>query len=90
MPIDILISRYIRRQMYGMIKLFNTIGGKEMNEAIVLNPTRLILAALIGLVLLLVLIIKFKIHAMISILIGAITIGIVAGMPFTEIVTACK
>lgn len=59
-----------------------------MSEAIILNPTRLVIAALIGLALLLVLIIKFKIHAMISILIGAITIGIVAGMPFTEIVTA--
>lgn len=61
---------------------------KQMGEAITLDPTRLVLAALIGLALLLVLIIKFKIHAMISILIGAITIGIVAGMPFTEIVTA--
>lgn len=59
-----------------------------MSEAITLNPTRLVIAALIGLALLLVLIIKFKIHAMISILVGAITIGIVAGMPFTEIVTA--
>ena len=61
---------------------------KEMSEAIALNPTRLVLAAVIGLVLLLVLIIKFKIHAMISILIGAICIGLVAGMPFTDIVTA--
>lgn len=59
-----------------------------MSEAITLDPTRLVLAALIGLALLLVLIIKFKIHAMISILLGAITIGMVAGMPFTEIVTA--
>lgn len=59
-----------------------------MSEAIALDPIRLVLAALAGLVLLLVLIIKFKIHAMISILIGAITIGIVSGMPFTEIVTA--
>lgn len=61
---------------------------KQMSEAITLDPTRLVLAALIGLALLLVLIIKFKIHAMISILLGAITIGMVAGMPFTEIVTA--
>ncbi|MGN0243402.1 MAG: GntP family permease [Lachnospiraceae bacterium] len=64
------------------------IGGLQMNEAIALDPTRLVIAALVGLALLLVLIIKFKIHAMISILIGAITIGIVAGMPFTDIVTA--
>lgn len=59
-----------------------------MSEAIALDPARLVLAALAGLALLLVLIIKFKIHAMISILTGAITIGIIAGMPFTEIVTA--
>ena len=52
-----------------------------MNDVIALNPTRLVIAAIVGLALLLVLIIKFKIHAMISILVGAITIGIVAGMP---------
>lgn len=52
------------------------------------NTVRLIVAAIVGLLLLLVLIIKFKIHAMISILIGAITIGLIAGMPFTEIVKA--
>lgn len=75
----------MRRQMYGTII---SIGGRKMNETIVLDPTRLVVAALIGLALLLILIIKFKIHAMISILIGAITIGIIAGMPFTEIVTA--
>ena len=59
-----------------------------MSETVVLDPTRLVIAALGGLALLLVLIIKFKIHAMISILIGAITIGLVAGMPFSEIVLA--
>lgn len=58
------------------------------NTATALDPTRLVIAALIGLVLLLVLIIKFKIQAMVSILIGAITIGLVAGMPFEDIVTA--
>lgn len=57
-------------------------------DVVSLNPTRLILAAVIGLALLLVLIIVFKIHAMISILIGAITIGVIAGMPLTDIVTA--
>ena len=41
-----------------------------MGTDTMLDPTRLIIAALIGLALLLVLIIKFKIHAMISILIG--------------------
>ena len=59
-----------------------------MNETITLDPTRLVIAALVGLALLLVLIIKFKIHAMISILIGAIAIGIVSGMPFDNIVLA--
>ena len=53
-----------------------------------LNPTRLLLAALIGLIILLVLIIKFNVHAMISILLGAISIGIIAGMPLEQIVTA--
>lgn len=53
-----------------------------------LNPTRLVAAALIGLVILLVLIIKFKIQAMVAILIGAIAIGLIAGMPFGDIINA--
>lgn len=53
-----------------------------------LNPTRLVAAALIGLVILLVLIIKFKIQAMVAILIGAIAIGLIAGMPFGGIINA--
>ncbi len=57
-------------------------------EAAALNPTRLVIAALIGLVILLVLIIKFNIQAMIAILIGALSIGLMAGMPFEQIVTA--
>lgn len=59
-----------------------------MSETVVLDPARLVIAALVGLALLLVLIIKFKIHAMLSILLGAITIGVVAGMPFADIVSA--
>ena len=55
---------------------------------VMLDPTRLVLAAVIGLILLLVLIIKFKVHAMISILVGAITIGLIAGMPLTSIVAS--
>ena len=50
------------------------------------DATRLIFAAVAGLILLLVLIIKFKVHAMISILVGAVGIGLMAGMPLTEIV----
>lgn len=57
-------------------------------EGTALNPTRLVAAALIGLVILLVLIIRFKIQAMVAILIGAIAIGLIAGMPFENIVTA--
>ena len=57
-------------------------------EAVALNPGRLVAAAEIGLVLLLVLIIKFKVQAMVAILIGAIAIGLLAGMPYEQIVTA--
>lgn len=57
-----------------------------MDAAVALNPTRLIVAALLGLIILLVLIIKFKIQAMVAILIGAIAIGITAGMPFAAII----
>ena len=46
-----------------------------MEAAATLDPTRLILAAVIGLVILLVLIIKCKVQAMISILVGAISVG---------------
>lgn len=59
-----------------------------MGNVVELDTTRLVIAAIIGLALLLVLIIKFKVHAMLSILIGAIAIGLIAGMPFEEIVTA--
>ena len=53
-----------------------------------LNPTRLVIAAVVGLILLLILIIKFKIQAMIAILVGAILIGLGAGMPFEQVVTS--
>lgn len=58
----------------------------EANAEVILNPGRLVAAALIGLVILLLLIIVFKVQAMIAILIGAIIIGIIAGMPFADIV----
>ena len=47
------------------------------------DAARLVFAAVAGLILLLVLIIKFKVHAMISILIGAVGIGLMAGMPLS-------
>ena len=59
-----------------------------MSEGVVLNPTRLVLAAIVGLVILLVLIIKFNVQAMIAILIGAICIGLLAGMPTQDIISA--
>ena len=59
-----------------------------MEATAALDSTRLILAAVIGLAILLVLIIRFKVHAMLSILIGAVAIGMIAGMPFDDIVTA--
>ena len=59
-----------------------------MSEVTALDPARLVTAAVVGLASLLVLIIKCKIHAMLSILLGAITIGMIEGMPFSEIVSA--
>ena len=59
-----------------------------MGTETMLDPTRLVIAALLGLTLLLLMIIRFKIHAMISILTGALVIGLAAGMPFGDIVTA--
>ena len=47
------------------------------------DAARLVFAAVAGLILLLILIIKFKVHAMISILIGAVGIGLMAGMPLS-------
>lgn len=49
------------------------------------DPTRLIISAGVGIVLLLFLIIKFKLHPVISMMISAIVIGIGAGMPLNLI-----
>lgn len=57
-----------------------------MNELITLDPTRLVCAALIGLVFLLVLIIRYRLQAMIAILVSSVLIGLAAGMPFSLIV----
>ena len=59
-----------------------------MEAVVALDPTRLVIAAVVGLILLLVLIIKFKVQAMVSILVGAITIGLVAGMPLSVIINS--
>ena len=59
-----------------------------MNALTALDPTRLVIAAVIGLVILLALIIRFKVPAMIAILLGAVLIGLGAGMSFDQIVKA--
>ena len=53
-----------------------------------LDPTRLIIAAIAGIILLLVLIIRFRLQAMIAILVGAVAIGLGAGMPFEQIIAS--
>lgn len=45
------------------------------------DPVRLMIAAAVGIILLLTLIIKFKLHPVISMMIAAIVIGAGAGMP---------
>lgn len=45
------------------------------------EPMRLMLASIIGIALLLFLIIRFKLHPVISMMLSAIVIGIGAGMP---------
>lgn len=49
------------------------------------NPTRLVISAIVGIALLLFLIIRFKLHPVISMLISAVVIGIGAGMPLSLI-----
>lgn len=51
------------------------------------NPTRLMISALIGIIILLVMIIRFKLHPVLSMMISAIIIGIGAGMPL-DMITA--
>ncbi len=53
-----------------------------------IDATRLILSAVCGLGILLVLIIRFKMQAMVAILLGAIAIGLMAGMPYQDIVSS--
>lgn len=50
------------------------------------DPVRLLLAAVLGIALLLLLIIKFKIHPILSLLIAAMFIGLGAGMPVATFV----
>ena len=54
------------------------------------NPTRLLIAAALGIVLLLILIIKFKVHPVLSLLISALFIGLGAGMPVSDLVSTVE
>ena len=61
-------------------------GGKLMEETVFLaDPTRLMIAAAVGILVLLVLIIKLKLHPVLSMMVAAIIIGVGAGMPLSMI-----
>lgn len=47
------------------------------------DPVRLIVAAVVGIAVLLILIIRFKLHPVISMMLSAVIIGVGAGMPFS-------
>ncbi len=51
-----------------------------IDTVFVADPTRLVMSAILGIVLLLLLIIKFKIHPILSLLVSALFIGLGAGM----------
>ena len=62
-----------------------------MTEAVfVAEPSRLLIAAAVGIILLLLLIIKFKIHPVLSLLISALFIGLGAGMPVLTLVSTVE
>ena len=54
------------------------------------EPSRLLIAASAGIVLLLLLIIKFKLHPVLSLLISAMVIGLGAGMPVPTLVSTVE
>jgi GntP family gluconate:H+ symporter/Gnt-I system low-affinity gluconate transporter len=57
-----------------------------MDASFVADPTRLIVSAVLAIVVLLVLIMKFKLQALLAIIVSAIIIGVGSGMPFPTIV----
>lgn len=61
-----------------------------MEPVFAAEPTRLLIAAAVGILLLLVLIIKFKIHPVLSLLISALFIGLGAGMPVPTLVSTVE
>ena len=54
------------------------------------EPSRLLIAVAAGIVLLLLLIIKFKLHPVLSLLISAMVIGLGAGMPVPTLVSTVE
>ena len=54
------------------------------------DPARLLIASAAGIILLLLLIIKFKIHPVLSLLISALFIGLGAGMPVPTLVSTVE
>ena len=54
------------------------------------RATRLLIAATVGIILLLLLIIKIKIHPVLSLLISALVIGLGAGMPVPTLVNTVQ
>lgn len=57
-----------------------------MTEAVFsADPIRLVISAIVGIVILLLLIIKFKLHPVLSLLISALVIGVGSGMPVTQL-----
>lgn len=61
-----------------------------MSPAFIADPQRLVIAALCGVLLLLVLIVKFKLHPFISLLISAFVIGLGSGLPVPMLVSAVE
>lgn len=61
-----------------------------MEPAFAAEPARLLIAALLGILLLLLLIIKFKIHPVLALLISALFIGLGAGMPVPTLVSTVE
>lgn len=65
--------------------------GTDMTEPIfAADPARLLIASAAGIILLLLLIIKFKIHPVLSLLISALFIGLGAGMPVPTLVSTVE
>lgn len=55
-----------------------------------MDPSRLLLSAILGIVLLLVLIIKVKLHPVLSLLIASLAIGLGAGMPISQLTSTIE